>query len=159
MIASFNSKFDQIGFKKFLILSAAALFFSDLLNIFYLATDYLQVAVPNMVKLVIVSQGAKVSEFTPDVMEEMGQVLVQSMVAILSVFMLIHTVIYACLAKGMNWAKHYAGFYSICGVILTVVMLWSMVFQLHHYMWSFIMFLTTFIYAFIFLGLKHFKSA
>lgn len=158
MIAYLNSKFDQIGFNKFLLYAATSLFLSDLLNVIYVIQSFLPKILAKWIPFVIQLKGGNVSMLGPEGVREISALMTANMSNTLFIFLLFHTFIYFLVTRRKKWAIKYANGYSITGAILTILTLPAMV-DMGHLAWTAVMGSTTFIYLGIFLGLKHFKKS
>lgn len=159
MLDNLNAKFDHLGQVKFLTLAAILSFLCDALNIVYMLNSYLPVSINNqMLQRAITSQGIQLATLSINEVNEIRQVLIQTFGIAFTIVLIIHAGIYFLLARNQNWAKNYTSGYSLLGAIMTLFMLPSMVLQLGHVFWAIIMFITTFIYLFVYLGLRYYKK-
>lgn len=160
MLNNLNAKFNQLGKVKFLTFAALLSFLCDAINIVYMLVSYLPMAInEKMLSTAMMSQGSPMTTLSITEIAEIRQLLVQTFAMIFIVVLVIHSFIYFLLARDNRWSKNYVAGYSIIGAVMTLFMLPSMVFQLDHYIWALVMFGTTFIYLFVYLGLRHWKKA
>ena len=159
MLDNLNAKFDHLGQLKFLTIAAILSFLCDVLNIVYMLVSYLPVSINNqMLQTAMTSQGIQLARLSINEINEIRQVFIQTFGVIFVVVLVIHAGIYFLLARNQYWAKNYVAGYSLLGAIMTIFILPSMVVQLGHVIWAIVMFATTFIYLFVYLGLRHFKK-
>jgi hypothetical protein len=159
MIDNLNAKFDRTGLKNFLNLGAILSLLCDILNVAYILVSYLPVAISTvMLQQAMAPHGIDLNTLAAHEVDEIRSVFIQTFTFVFVIVLFLHAGIYFMMARNKKWAKNYVYGYSILGALLTLLILPMMITQLQHYVWAVVMFATTFIYLYIFLGLKHFKK-
>lgn len=152
-----NDYFQKTGRMKFLAQTAILTFISDVMNICYvnlyflpekLSTDYLLKTYSLM--------GADPRMLHPLYLEELRQVMINSVSYVFLGFLIYHILVYFKLSRDSGWAKKYISGYALTGAILTVLELPGLFGE--HFGWALAMLLTTLIYIFAFTGLRYFKK-
>lgn len=142
---------------KFLSLAAILTFISDLINISYINLYFLPQHINAKYLHNIHSlMGVDARMLNPHYLQELKQVMINSMSLVFTGFLFYHCLVYFKLSRDKKWAKTYVFGYALTGAILTVIELPFLVQK--HVGWALAMFLTTLIYIFAFQGLRHFKK-
>ena len=143
---------------KFLSQAAFFTFISDVINICYINLYFLPEKVTvNYLMNVYSLMGASPQMFHPMYIRELRQVMINSLSFVFMGFLFYHILVYFKLARDSKWAKKYVSGYTLTGAVLTIFELPILI--QNHLGWALAMFVTTLIYIFSFLGLRHFKKS
>ena len=154
---SLNAWYEKLGRTKFLNLAAALMFASDALNFSYIQYHMLpNLITPNYLASVHALGGIQSAGLNPLYLEELGQVIGNSLFYVFAGFLIYHGFIYFRLSKNSRWAKRYVSFYTLTGAVLTLMELPSLVAR--SLPWSAAMLVTTGVYVFAFWGLRLLKK-
>lgn len=152
-----NEYYTKSGKTKFLSQAAILAFISDVVNICYINFYFLpQKVTLNSLMKTYSLMGADPRMFHPTYLQELRQVMINSVSFIFIGFLFYHILVYFKLSRDSRWAKKYMSFYAITGAILTASELPGLARE--HIGWALVTFATMLIYIFVFLGLRFFKK-
>ena len=119
-----NEYFKNLGYSKFLLISAIIIYLCDILHIFSITMHFL----PTKIDLhyssnVIAMQGQNPSNFDTNYLNELRLVIINTMSNVFYLFLVYHAFVYFMYAKEKKWGRKYVYAYALTGSILTIIVL------------------------------------
>jgi succinate dehydrogenase/fumarate reductase cytochrome b subunit len=157
MINFLNKYYQKAGLKRFLSLAGLLCFICDVGNLAYINIYWFQKKLNlNTIKFALEANGLDTSQMSRYDIEAYRSLLIDALGLVFAIFLLYHIFVYFKFTRNKLWAKKYVFGYALTGSILTVVELPMLVRD--NWLWAMVMFCTTIIYLYTFLGIRYFKK-
>ena len=157
MINLINDKFNNIPRSTFFKRSAFICFLADTMNLVYINSYWLKDRLDlKSLKRILSFNGLNSQIISNSDLQNYRYILIGSITNTLMIFTAVHIVIYYLLSREKNWTKKYVGGYCLSAVLLTITQIYAFIDNLNS--WSILLIISSFMYLYVFMGLKYFKK-